>query len=165
MFHILPELFIIAGIEASIITSLGIWKFVIFFSEFTIAMSGPFSISNCISLTNFFFVVLSNWFIFSNKLDKPLLKFTLIFSSVVLFFSIKFLKKTFKTWPKIIGSLTFIIDALRWSDKSILFSLQSLISFSIKSCNSEILIKLQSMIAFLWIVMFSLRMLFFSLLL
>ncbi len=42
-FHIWPDVRIIAGIDASMITSLGTWRFVIPRSESTIARSGPVS--------------------------------------------------------------------------------------------------------------------------
>jgi hypothetical protein len=40
-FHILPEVRIIAGIEASTMTSLGTWRLVMPLSELTIARAGP----------------------------------------------------------------------------------------------------------------------------
>ena len=40
-FHICPELRIIAGIEASTITSEGTWRLVMPLSELTIASAGP----------------------------------------------------------------------------------------------------------------------------
>ena len=40
-FHILPEARIIAGMEASTMTSLGTWRLVMPLSEFTIATAGP----------------------------------------------------------------------------------------------------------------------------
>ena len=48
-FHILPEVRIAAGIEASMMTSLGTCKLVIPLSEFTIAMSGPSSNADAIA--------------------------------------------------------------------------------------------------------------------
>ena len=44
-FHICPDVRIIAGMEASMITSLGTCKFVMPLSELTIAKSGPLLIA------------------------------------------------------------------------------------------------------------------------
>ncbi|MNT95834.1 hypothetical protein D3C72_2377930 [compost metagenome] len=46
-FHIWPESRIIAGIEASTITSLGTWRLVMPLSEFTIATPGRCAYSAC----------------------------------------------------------------------------------------------------------------------
>jgi len=42
-FHISPEVRIIAGIEASMMMSLGTWRLVMPLSELTIASAGPFA--------------------------------------------------------------------------------------------------------------------------
>ncbi|CVN74554.1 Uncharacterised protein [Streptococcus pneumoniae] len=43
LFHMRPEVRIMAGMEASTITSEGTWRLVMPLAEFTMATSGPFS--------------------------------------------------------------------------------------------------------------------------
>ncbi|MNY47071.1 hypothetical protein D3C86_1823090 [compost metagenome] len=45
LFHICPDVRIMAGIEASTITSEGTWRLVIPLSEFTMASAGPFAMA------------------------------------------------------------------------------------------------------------------------
>ncbi len=115
-FHMWPEVRIIAGIEASTITSLGTCRLVMPLSEFTMASAGPAANSS------------SKDFLISAPLGsasrpakmppRPLLALRPAASRSLPYFAKVCGKKAFTTWPKMIGSDTFIIVALRWVENS-----------------------------------------------
>ena len=116
-FHMWPDVRIIAGIDASTMTSLGTWRLVMPLSESTIAMAGPSSKP--------FFTAASTSARSSagspstalSTAPSPSLGDAPTEASEPAYVSKTSGKKARTTWPKMIGSETFIIVALRCTEK------------------------------------------------
>ncbi len=111
-----PELRIIAGIEASTITSEGTCRLVIPLSESTMARSGPSS-SPC--WTDALMASPSGSAVTAeSSAPRPSLGEMPADLSASPYCSKSVGKNACTTWPKMIGSETFIIVALRWTENS-----------------------------------------------
>ena len=98
-----PDSRIIAGIEASMMKSLGTCRPVMPLSELTMARAGRFAYSAAMSSLIAFFSASGSVSIFVSRSPKPLLRLTPSFFSVAACFSITSAKKTETTWPNTIG--------------------------------------------------------------
>ncbi len=116
--HIWPEVRIAAGIEASTITSLGTCRLVIPLSEFTIARRGPraYAASSAPSMSRR--TPSGAPASFARRSARPSLGFAPMDRTASACPSKISGKNTSTACPKMIGSDTFIIVALRWSEKS-----------------------------------------------
>ena len=117
-FHICPESRIIGGIDASMMMSLGTCRLVMPRSESTIASAGP-SCSRAEMAPSM--AARSASGSAATRLStsaRPSLGFTPMRSNVSPYFENTSAKYVFTAWPKMIGSETFIIVALRWIENS-----------------------------------------------
>ena len=117
-FHIRPPSRIIAGMDASMITSLGTWKFVIPLSLSTIATRGRFEDAYvaAIEASTSARSASGRFLIASSTAPRPLSALAPTDSSALACFSNASAKYVRTTVPKSTGSDTFIIVALRCSD-------------------------------------------------
>ncbi len=118
LFHICPEFLIMAGMEASIMMSLGTCKFVIPRSESTIAKSGPSVKHFCISASTAVFTSGASPFNPLNRLPKPLFASMPACANSAPNLSKTDLKNALTQWPKIMGSETFIMVAFICSENN-----------------------------------------------
>src|SRR5580692_8224412 len=116
--HMRPDSRIIAGMEASMITSLGTCRPVMPLSESTMARPGRFAYSAAMSALNASFSAAGSVSIFVKRSPKPLLRLTPRRLSVAACFSITSAKKTETAWPNTMGSAIFIMVALTCSENS-----------------------------------------------
>ena len=125
--HIWPELRIIAGMEASMMTSDGTCKLVMPRSESTMARSGPAAKAASIAAFNFACVSAGRLSIFFTTSPQPLRESTPAASSSALHPSKTGAKNASTNTPNRIGSDTFIMVAFRCSEKRTLLALASAI--------------------------------------
>jgi hypothetical protein len=114
--HMWPEVRIMAGIEASTMTSLGTCRFVMPLSESTIASAGPSAMpwSKAALISS----PLGSWSRPARMPPSPLLGLRPAASRSAPYCSNTAGKNAFTTWPKMIGSETFIMVALRCTENS-----------------------------------------------
>mmetsp|Transcript_18856 Transcript_18856/g.21072 ORF Transcript_18856/g.21072 Transcript_18856/m.21072 type:complete len:205 (-) Transcript_18856:541-1155(-) len=115
-FHMQPESRIMAGMEASMMTSLGTCRLVMPLSLFTIATPGALAKAAAMSASISAFCGAGRVSILLRRSPKPLFTLTPRPSKVAACLANTGLKKVLTTWPKMIGSLTFIIVALRCTE-------------------------------------------------
>ena len=128
-------------------TSLGTCRLVIPLSLSTIAKSGFSSMIFLMSARiSFLFSSESSESLFSNE-PNPLLASTPSLLKVSPYFSKRSAKYTFTAYPKIIGSLTFIMVAFRWIENKTFFSLASFICSSKNEIRAFLLKTVPSMIS------------------
>src|SRR5690625_1326745 len=113
--HILPEVRIIAGIEASIMTSEGTCRLVIPRSESTIAISGPWA--SAASKAARISAPFSRFSRPAKIPPSPSLADSPAAASSSPYLANTSAKNALTVWPKMIGSETFIIVAFRCTEK------------------------------------------------
>jgi hypothetical protein len=114
--HMWPEVRIIAGIEASTMTSLGTCRLVMPLSEFTIARRGP--VGEALLDGGLDLVAVGQGGEPVEDAAEAVVGGQAGGGEVGAVALEDLGKKGFTTWPKMIGSLTFIIVALRCTEKS-----------------------------------------------
>ena len=111
------------------------------------AKSGPLARAASKSLVIASFSVWGSFSILWYKLANPSLGLIPMVSKVSTYFTKTGFNKVSTTWPKIIGSETFIIVAFRWTEKRTPFSFASSISFFKNSINASLFNTVASIIS------------------
>ena len=144
LFHIFPESRIIAGIDASMMMSLGTCRLVMPLSESTIARSGPDSnaASKAASIS-------ARWSAGNDSSatstpPRPLFGLAPAARNTSPYFAKTSAKKTSTAWPKMIGSETFIIVAFMCNENSTPRSLASATCSARNDRNADTLITVES---------------------
>ncbi len=117
-FHIWPEVRIAAGIDASMITSLGAWRFVMPRAESTIASGGPLSYAASIACSIAPRCSSGSASIAFSSAPSPSFGLTPADFSASPYSSNTSAKYARTACPKMIGSDTRIIVVFRWTENS-----------------------------------------------
>ena len=116
-FHIWPELRIMAGMEASTITSLGTCRLVMPLSELTIASCGAGGVGGGDVGLDGGLLVGGERGDLGEEVAEAVVQIDAERGEGGGVLGEEIGKNTRTTWPKMIGSETFIIVALRWTEK------------------------------------------------